>query len=269
MSLSFPEFQQQIFAYYSANQRSFPWRETHDPYAITVSEIMLQQTQADRVIPKYLAFLKALPNWKALANVETAELLRLWQGLGYNRRALALKKMAEVVQTEYAGQLPKTKQELVALPGIGPYTASAILAFAYNDPTPMIETNIRRVYIHAFFPTHETVHDADLMPLIEGTLDRENPREWYYALMDYGAYLAKEVPNPNRRSRQYVKQGALKGSNREVRGAILRILTKGFPRSFAELADETGIAADRLPAALAQLQKERFIVENAGVFTIS
>ncbi len=263
------EFKQIIFDHYLKHGRSFPWRETKDPYAITVSEIMLQQTQTDRVVPKYQAFLSALPNWQALSEVNNAELFTLWQGLGYNRRALSLKKMAQVVVEKYAGLLPHTQTELVSLPGIGPYTSGAILAFAFNIPVPVIETNIRRVYIHHFFAPDSVVSDKDLMPLIEATLDADNPREWYYALMDYGSQLAKTLPNPNRRSLHYVKQGKLAGSNREVRGAILRVLTQHQKLTYQELVNETKIVDDRVAPAYAQMLAEGFIIEDAGSVALS
>jgi A/G-specific adenine glycosylase len=262
-------FRQLIFDHYVASGRTFPWRQTSDPYAIVVSELMLQQTQTDRVIPKYEAFLSALPDWQALATVSNADLLILWQGLGYNRRALNLKKMAEAVMREYGGLLPDDYEKLIALPGIGPYTAGAVLAFAFNSAVPLIETNIRRVYIHHFFADREGVTDKELMQLIEQTMDRENAREWYWALMDYGAALAKRVPNPNRKSKHYAKQGPLAGSNREVRGAIIRALSYKDALSRAELVRETCLADDRMNKPLDQLVSEGFIVADGEHYKLS
>jgi A/G-specific adenine glycosylase len=187
---------------------------------------MLQQTQSSRVIPKYKAFLEAFPNARALAESSVRDVLSLWQGLGYNRRALLLKRTAEAIVTKYKGRFPKTQDELVALPGIGPYTASALMAFAYNTPTVMIETNIRAVFIHFFFPKSKKVPDAKLLPLIEKYMDREKPREWYNALMDYGSMLKATVPNPSRKSKHHTKQSKFNGSMRQIRGAIIRLYTE-------------------------------------------
>jgi A/G-specific adenine glycosylase len=257
--MNISDFRQQIFTFYWENKRSFPWRETTDPYAITVSEIMLQQTQTERVVPKYLAFLKCFPTWEALARGSVADVLVLWQGLGYNRRALALKRMAEAVVQNYGGVLPASRDELEAMPGIGPYTAGAILAFAFNQPVVCIETNIRRVFIHHFFSDAEKVSDKELMPLIEKSVDVKSPREWYHALMDYGAWLAKQMPNPNRRSAHYAKQSTFEGSNRQVRGAVIRALAGSKSLSRLQMYEKMEKPPEELDIILEQLQKEGFI----------
>lgn len=218
MQTAVSQFRQTVWEYYRAHVRSFPWRETCDPYCIAVSELMLQQTQVERVVPKYEKFIQMLPDWQALAAVDTVTLLSLWQGLGYNRRALNLKKMAHVVVSEHGGELPQDEKLLQALPGIGPYTASAICAFAYNLPVVMIETNIRRAFLYHFFSEEDAVHDNMLTPLIAEALDMEHPREWYYALMDYGSWLGRTQPNANKRSRHYTKQSQFQGSLRQLRG---------------------------------------------------
>lgn len=212
-----------------------PWKKTRDSYRIFVSEVMLQQTQVSRVLVKYPEFLKSFPNWKALAKAPIPKLLLVWQGMGYNRRALHLKKAACIVVEKYRGKLPKNVELIDELPGVGKATAASIAASAFNLPTVFIETNIRRAFIHHFFPTSiysniprnigiKTVSDTEILPLVEKTLDRANPREWYWALMDYGAMLGRTIENPNRRSRHYVKQSAFKGSSREARGKILKTL---------------------------------------------
>ena len=199
---------------------------------------MLQQTQVGRVAGFYENFIKKFPNFRTLAQARTPDVLRAWQGLGYNRRALALQKLAKKVVEEYSGRLPKDMESLVELPGIGPYTAGAIRAFAFNEPEVFIETNIRRVFIHFFFPAASAgakkprkVTDAALRRYIERTLDTANPREWYWALMDYGAMLGEAArvsaggaQNPNRRSAHYTRQSKFSGSDRELRGKILREL---------------------------------------------
>lgn len=191
-----------------------------------VSEVMLQQTQVTRVLEKYPVFLKQYPTIETLANAPLADVLRTWQGMGYNRRAKYLRDAAKKIVEEHNRQVPKNEQALLALPGIGSYTANAILAFAHNEPRIFIETNIRRVFIHHFFANKKGVHDKDILPLVEQTLETKNPREWYYALMDYGAHLPKIAKvNSNKQSVHYVKQSNFKGSLRELRGKIIRELT--------------------------------------------
>lgn len=218
-------FQSKVYTHYKRHGRDLPWRRTSDPYHILVSEIMLQQTQIDRVIPKYQLFLETFPTLEALAQAPLASVLRVWQGLGYNRRARMLHSCAQVVVSQYGGIFPQTHAELVQLPGIGHYTAGAILAFAFNTPVPIIETNIRTVYLHHFFADRTDVPDSLLMPYIDETLDRDNPRGWYAALMSYGVHLKKTVGNANVRSRHYVRQSRFEGSARQVRGCIVRVLS--------------------------------------------
>jgi len=217
-------FQKKVYAHYVQHGRDFPWRHTKNPYRVLVSEIMLQQTQADRVVAKYASFLAQFPTVHLLAAAPLSAVLRAWQGLGYNRRARMLHRCAQTIVLERAGRFPKTHEELMALPGIGHYTAGAIMAFAYNIPVPIIETNIRTVYLHHFFPDTTDIADRELMPLIEETLDRENSRTWYAALMAYGVHLKKTYGNPSRRSVHHVRQVPFGGSDRQIRGAIVRAL---------------------------------------------
>ena len=251
-------FRQTVFDYFHNNGRDFPWRHTSDPYEIWVSEIMLQQTQTERVIPKYEAFIAAFPTIQSLALADEFEVLRLWQGLGYNRRGLALHRGAKQVMSLFNGEVPKTEVELLTLPGIGAYTAGAICAFAYNKPVVIIETNIRRVFIYHYFSTCHEVHDKELMPLISETVDLENPREWYYALMDYGASMAKKMPNPNRKSKHYIRQVKFEGSNRQVRGAIIKYSLENPKLTFQSLVESTQFSPDRIHIALEGLIKEDF-----------
>jgi A/G-specific adenine glycosylase len=216
-------FKKTIWDYYTKNKRSFPWRETSDPYKILVSELMLQQTQTERVVPKYLSFLQKFPDFLSLSNASIPELLTLWSGLGYNRRALYLYKTAQRVVSDFAGKLPTTENQLLLLPGIGKYTAGAIMAFAYDTQSIFIETNIRRVYLHFFFPNEEKVSDKEIIKLVEQTLPQKDFRNWYYALMDYGVYLAKNGQNANTRSSHYTKQSKFEGSRRQIRGMALKI----------------------------------------------
>ncbi len=254
------EFKRTVRAHYRKNGRKMPWRETRDPYRIVVSEIMLQQTQVDRVRIKYETFIKRFPTWKKLADAPVDAVLREWQGLGYNRRALFLKRMAEVVVQTHKGILPSDPLILKTLPGIGKATASAIAAYAFNVPTPFIETNIRSVYIHHFFPEKSGVRDEDLMPIISKTLDTKNPREWYWALMDYGTFIKKTTPNPSRKSAHHAKKTKLKGSLREARGAVIKLLGRK-KMTEKQLTRESGIEDGRIELALGALMREGFIHE--------
>jgi A/G-specific adenine glycosylase len=216
-----------VWKFYAEHGRhELPWRNTEDPYAILVSEIMLQQTQVDRVIPKYHSFLKRFETVTTLANASQETLLREWKGLGYNRRALNLKRAAKIITKDFDTIVPKDTRALTSLPGIGPYTAAAVQAFAFNQPSLVIETNIRTAFIKHFFSAESTekIPDEELFPLIEKTLDRKRPREWYSALMDYGAHIKKNEGNLSRRSKGYIRQSPFKGSNRENRSHILELL---------------------------------------------
>jgi A/G-specific adenine glycosylase len=237
-------FRQAIYDHYHANYRPMPWRDTRDPYHILVSEVMLQQTQVERVKAKFAQFLVAFPTLAYLAAAPLEELLRVWQGLGYNRRAIALKRCAEEISNHFAGHFPTTISDLESLPGIGAYTARAVSAFAFGVAEPFIETNIRTVFIHFFFHGREKIADRLIMPLVSATLDHANPREWYYALMDYGVTLKQLHPNPGRRSSHHVRQSPFKGSNRELRSRMLRAILDQPGITARELAD--ALTAERV-----------------------
>lgn len=263
------KFKKEIWQFYRSHRRDLPWRRTKNPYRILVSEVMLQQTQVDRVIPKYLAFLTRFPSFSALAKASTTDVLRMWQGLGYNRRALALKRLAETVMQNFKGHLPQDPEQLLTLPGVGPYTARAISAFVWNKPEIFIETNIRRVYLQYFFPRSRNISDEQLIPVIQKTLDTENPREWYYALMDYGSLLPKLLPNANQRSKHYVVQSKFEGSHRQVRGAVLRALLDIRKATLSGLQKYLGIAPARIKPALQQLENEGFLRRQGSTFFTS
>jgi A/G-specific adenine glycosylase len=263
------EFVKTVQAHYSASGRhTLPWRKTTNPYHILVSEIMLQQTQVARVEPKYKEFLKLFPTTKRLAETPLGDVLRAWQGLGYNRRAKFLWQAAQVVSSEKKGAWPKTFIELKALPGVGEYTAGAVMNFAYNQPVPLIETNIRTVYIHHFFQDQTGITDVELLPIIERTLDKKNPRVWNWALMDYGSHLKETVGNLNKKSKTYQKQSDFKTSNRYVRGAILRVLATG-PQTKIQLFKKLGdIRKERVTQALAALLTEGLVLKQDIKYTL-
>lgn len=261
-------FVKTVYGYYKKQGRhDLPWRTTTDPYKIIVSEVMLQQTQVGRVMEKYTLFLKTFPTVRSLANAPLQKVLTVWSGLGYNRRAKFLQKMAQTIVAEHEGVFPKTLTELMALPGIGTYTAGAIMAFAYNAPDIFIETNIRTVYLHHFGHTKK-VSDVELLPLIEATLDYKNPREWYWALMDYGSFLKSQGVVIHRMSPQYKKQAAFKGSLREVRGGIIKALTSQ-PATITQLEIKLSFEKERITAALQTLLKEDLIVKKSTYFHIA
>jgi len=234
---------------------------------------MLQQTQVDRVIPKYKGFIRAFPNFKQLATSPRSEVLRLWSGLGYNRRALNLHKTAKIVSEKYHGRLPRDKEALLQLPGIGNYTASAVRVFAYNISDVMIETNIRTVFIHYLFinkyiiGAERKVSDTELLPLIAKTLNTKNPRAWYWALMDYGVYIKKTIGNVNVQSRHYTKQPKFEGSNRQLRGNILKTLVQK-PVTLAELIKTIKKPEIKIVQTLTELEKEGFIKQKRQRFAL-
>jgi len=262
-------FQRTIWQYYKREGRDLPWRKTTDPYQILVSEIMLQQTQVERVIEKYEQFLSAFPDFPSLAQAPLKKVLSAWQGLGYNRRALALKYIAQDVMKTFHGIFPSSEEMLVKFPCIGKATAGAVAAFAFHKPSVFIETNIRRVFIHFFFRDKENVRDTDIFPLIEKTLDTSDPRQWYYALMDYGSMLAKQKQNPNRKSAHYQQQSPFKGSHRQLRGMVLRAIIAQPSVTESMLLKKLDKAPERVREALSQLQKEGFIQKKGRQFTIS
>ncbi len=228
---------------------------------------MLQQTQTDRVVEKYRAFIKTFPTVQSLAEAPLLKVLRLWQGLGYNRRARALKASAERIVAKFHGRVPSDPMALATLPGIGPYTAAAIAAFAFNRASVVIETNIRSVFIHHFFPSARKVSDKKILPLVTLTLDASNPVKWYSALMDYGAHLKRTHPNPSRRSKHHTRQPKFSGSNRQLRGNIITLLLKKSG-SVASITQALGEPASRVRSALAALQAEGMVRQGGGVFCI-
>lgn len=252
-------FRTAVWDHYRAYKRNLPWRNTKDPYHIFVSEVMLQQTQVKRVTSKYREFLRHFPNLTSLAKASIHEVMRIWQGLGYNRRAISLRDASRIMRTRFRGAIPRDPKFLENLPGIGHGTAGAILVFAFNIPYPFIETNIRRVFIKFFFPRKRKVSDKEILPLIEETMDRKNPREWFYALMDYGAMLGGGAENPNRKSAHYRKQAPFAGSVRQLRGKIVRVLLIEGPMPRNALRERVAAPRTRFTQALQGLQKDNVV----------
>lgn len=264
----FGAFKRRVWRHYRESGREFPWRATRDPYSIVVSEIMLQQTQTARVAQRYHQFLERFPDFKSLARAPMSSVLKEWQGLGYNRRAVFLKRLAEAVHRDLGGKLPRELEELRKLPGIGPYTAGAIRAFVFGERAVFIETNIRSVFLHHFFSAADRVTDREIAALVEATVDKQNPREWYYALMDYGVSLKRSNPRINAKSAHYVRQSAFKGSVREVRGAILRAITTHGALTRAKLRRAIQSDSKRFDVALEGLLKEKILNSARGRISV-
>ncbi len=264
LNKSLTEFRKTIWAFYKKQGRhDLPWRETTDPYRILVSEVMLQQTQVERVIPYYKDFLKKFPNVRALARAPLSSVLISWQGLGYNRRPKMLHEAAKLVMKEYKGIMPTDPEALDALPGVGPYTARAVAAFSTNLDVVFIETNLRTVVMHHFFPKKEQVADAEILEILAKALPKGKGREWYAALMDYGAHLKRSGVRLNAKSKTYAKQSKFEGSPREARGSILKKLAQG-PTSKAVLLKL--LAAERSAQVEAQIGKllTEKLIEKVG-----
>ena len=262
-------FQHIIYSHYRLHARSFPWRDHITPYRVLVSEFMLQQTQTARVVEKFESFIAAFPDFQSLADASLHDVLRMWQGLGYNRRARALKEAAEAVVSHHDGALPSDERVLRGLPGIGPYTAAAICAFAFNKPVVMIETNIRTVFIHFFFPDEGKVTDAAIRPIVERTMDAAHPREWYYALMDYGVTLKQHHHNPGRRSAHHRRQSPFQGSDRQLRGMILKILVQHSSMEKAELVKALGASPSRFHRIISALEREGLVKQEGDVVRVA
>ncbi|HSX34350.1 MAG TPA: hypothetical protein VLF62_01780 [Candidatus Saccharimonadales bacterium] len=266
MQGQFRSFQDTVLRYYNQHGRhDLPWRQpgpggTFEPYKILVSEIMLQQTQVPRVLPKFATFTQQFPTFQALAAAPLADVLKAWSGLGYNRRAKFLWQAAQAVVANYGGELPRTSLELVTLPGIGPNTAGALLAYAFNTPAVYIETNVRTVFIYHFFADREAVDDRDILELVARTLP-DDARTWYWALMDYGTHLKQTVGNLNKLSKHYSVQSTFVGSKRQLRGEVLRQLAAGPQPASALLAV---LADERAQLVLDDLVNEGMVERMPG-----
>lgn len=253
--------------------RDFAWRQTSDPYAVLVSEVMLQQTQTARVERYFATWMERFPTIDALAAASTADVLELWQGLGYNRRALALKRTAEQVSETMEGKLPATEKELCALPGIGPATAAGVLAFAFDHSAVYLETNVRTVLLHEFYPEEDGVSDKVLRQLLEEVNARVeergiSARTWNYALLDYGVFLKKEFPNPSRRSKHHSRQSTYEGSRRQKRARLLEAILANPGQGTATLAELYQYDVALTEDILNDLATEGFIQEIDNTWVV-
>lgn len=268
MAQSIVKFQKAVWGYYRQHKRELPWRcseadGSFDAYKVLISEMMLQQTQVKRVIPKYQSFLVQFPDIWSLAAVPLSDVLIAWSGLGYNRRAKYLHDAAKLLVPK---KTPWQIEDLLAYKGIGSNTAAAVMAYAYNQPVVFIETNIRTVFIHHFAIGSYPIADKDILPIVQQTIDRGNPREWYWALMDYGAHIKMTAGNDSRHSKHYTKQPHFAGSTRQIRGQVLRLLVD-TPLSRPEL--EQNIADERLSHILVELEAEKLITRKNSTYLLA
>ncbi len=283
------DFRDLVRAQGEEHYRDLPWRRTRDPYAIWISEVMLQQTQVTRVDGRWQRWLDRFPDISSLAAADPADVLGEWQGMGYNRRALALRDAARAVVAA-GGELPREAEELVRLPGIGPATAAGIRAFAWELPGVYLETNVRTVFLHELFPGELDVPDKAIVPLVAATCPSDasdpadTPRTWYYALLDYGAHLKATLPNPSRRSRSHTRQTRFEGSHRQKRAALVRLLlahraqdaavpatTETFTEELSKIEREAGrltLDATEVAGLLAELEHEGFCRREGDVWRV-
>ncbi len=277
--LSIAEFQDRVYEAGRLYEREgLPWRYIDDPYAVYLSEVMLQQTQVKRVLEYWPRFLDAFPTVEALAFAEPAVVLGLWQGLGYNRRALSLLKCAKECVERFDGMLPTQERDLISLPGIGPSTAAGIISFAHNRPSVYIETNVRTVFIDQFFPEEDEVHDKQIEPLVRESCPQDDARRWYYALLDWGAHIKQTKGNASRRSKSYTRQSKFEGSRRQKRAFVVRELLshQGIPvehmkrslDAFEVSAGREATTQELFDGIVGDLQREGFLrVEGGRLFS--
>ena len=262
-------FRDLVYGRASECWRDLPWRRTADPYAIMVSEFMLQQTQVPRVVPKFIAWMERFPTPARLAEAPAAEVLGLWSGLGYNRRALALHRACQSLAEGFGGQVPNDEIALRELPGIGIYTSRAILAFAFDKPTVFLETNIRTVLLKHFFPDEEGIPDKSLEKIAAEVVDEAAPRRWYTALMDYGSELKRVEGNHSARGAAYKKQTPFATSFRRVRGAVLKSLVEKKSLGIDELYASLPFSRESIEKCAEALAREGFARYEGGNLSIS
>ncbi len=261
--------QTRLLAWYAENRRDLPWRRTDDPYAVLVSEIMLQQTQVPRVAPRFLEWLDVWPDLESLAAAPLGDVLRRWQGLGYNNRARRLQECAAAAVAAAAharrAELPRTLEGLRALPGIGPYTARALLVFAHNEDLAAVDANVRRVLTHELGLPGD-LSGAELQAVADAVLPRGHSRDWHNALMDYGSLvLTARATGIAPRARQTT----FEGSRRQKRARLLRRLLDDGPRPLAELALALALPLDETADLVERLRRDGLVEETGGTVSVA
>lgn len=261
------DFQSYIFFWWETHKRDLPWRHTSDPYSVLVSEIMLQQTQVSRVVDKYTQFLHVFPDIHTLADASKAEVIRLWKGLGYNRRALYLKRAAEVLWTSYEGQFPQSEDVLRTLPGIGKYTARAVLVFSFRRDVAMVDTNIRNIITDFFYDgirQKESVIEQKASELVPPG----KSWEWHQALMDYGALeLSKRRKISARIIRKTTMPIPFRGTQRFLRGRILDLIREepmSQKRLITLITKTYGKNTDKIHTAISDMVREGLLTRREG-----
>jgi A/G-specific adenine glycosylase len=261
--------QARLLDWYAENRRDLPWRRTADPYAILVSEVMLQQTQVPRVTPRFTEWLEAWPDLESLAAAPLVDVLRRWQGLGYNNRARRLQACAQAAVAAAAegrpAELPLTPEALRALPGIGPYTARAVLIFAHNADLAAVDANVRRVLTHEL-RLPRGLGERDLQAVADAALPPGRSRDWHNALMDYGS-LVLTARSTGIASRS--RQAAFEGSRRQKRARLLRRLLDHGAQSLGELATSTRLPPEETADLLRRLGRDGLVLESGGVWRVS
>ncbi len=271
-------FVRNILSWYKTHGRDLPWRQTHDPYKIFVSEVMLQQTQVERVVPKYKEFLKKFPTAKKLAQAQTAEVIQAWRGLGYNRRALFLQRAAQKIQSDFGGRFPRERELLRTLPGVGEYTARAILSFAFLEPVAVLDTNHRKFY-QRFFSSKKLLADSQLLTKADeftaglGKRSRAEVYAWNQAIMDFMTAVAQEntdslvqrftqsYPGNSIQKKLRKKTIPFKKTDRFIRGRIVDALRDSGSLNMEEVRHGMfpDFTADRLERVVINLIKDGLI----------
>ncbi len=267
-------------AWYRPRRRAYAWRRSRDPYAILVSEVMLQQTQAARVEPAFERFLTAFPTVRSLAAAPRSDVIRAWAGLGYNRRAVALSEAARAIERDHEGRVPSEPAELRTLPGVGPYTAAAVASVAFGAPVPAVDTNVRRIVARVRLGVEaDDVPASRVRESAEAWLDRRDPGGWNQALMDLGREICRprprcdecplaggcrfraagSTPRPAR-----TRQGPFEGSTRQVRGAVVAVLRDRASATPGAIADRTGFGLERVLDAIRELARDGVVAAGAG-----
>lgn len=251
-------FRERIFDFYQSNRRSFPWRETTDRYAVMVSEIMLQQTQAERVSGKYMAWMERFPDTKALSSASLRDVLALWSGLGYNSRCQRLQSCAKVIMDRFDGVVPASPEVLKTLPGIGEYSCRSIPVFADNLDVAAVDTNIRRIIIHEF-TLPEDIPKREIQAAADQLLPKSRSREWHNALMDYGSLC---LTSRSTGIRPLTRQSKFQYSKRWYRGRLLKELVSSEFLLLEELEEKYGTCPWGLQEIINELVGEGLVDES-------